>query len=273
MSSLETRIAAALKMPDVTSAALDTLITEVAAASAAADAELATTRKRALDPIASPDIHKAKAAVEIAEFASDRLKSLLPRLEQRLRQVSEQEAYAAWAAEFDALPPRHAAAAAQLRAIYCEFAPKLMDALLTAQDVDDEVRKVMAAKPVLLSQSNGDGRNLPTVELSARNLKTIAQGCSLMKDLKIPLWDSPSVLAWPPSQIPFAVQYVESMRFPAGPSPDWHEQIAERNAARAEDSKRMANFYQRQTQEREERDKAEAKAEREKRQRQREVSR
>ena len=68
------------------------------------------------------------------------------------------------AATFDALKPKHGAAAEKLRAIYTEFQYKLVEALTEAKQVDAEVRRVANAKPHHLPQANGDGRNLPTVE-------------------------------------------------------------------------------------------------------------
>jgi hypothetical protein len=44
--------------------------------------------------------------------------TLLPKLQQRYRAVSAHETYTAWAATFDALKPKHAAAAEKLRAVY-----------------------------------------------------------------------------------------------------------------------------------------------------------
>ena len=67
-----------------------------------------------------------------------------------------------------------------------------------------------AAKPYHLAQSNNDGRSLPTVECAARGLPGINAEFSLMQ-LKLPVFDKPNQLAWPPYEVPLAVQVAASM--------------------------------------------------------------
>jgi hypothetical protein len=109
---------------EVKSAHLAALIAETEAAIAKADVEARKARERALDPILSPDPVKARAAMEDADFARDRLRNLLPRLRQRFVKVSAQEAYDAWGLEYDRVKPQVDGAAKELRDTYQQLAPQ-----------------------------------------------------------------------------------------------------------------------------------------------------
>jgi hypothetical protein len=83
---LEQQIASALSS-DTTSDVIAHLITEVETAIIAADKAAEAERDKALDPLASPDPVKARAAMEDATFTRDRLRTVLPRLQQRFSEV------------------------------------------------------------------------------------------------------------------------------------------------------------------------------------------
>jgi hypothetical protein len=55
-----------------------------------ADTAAEAERIKAHDPIASPDPAKARAAMEDAAFTRDRLRTVLPRLHARLKEVRPQ---------------------------------------------------------------------------------------------------------------------------------------------------------------------------------------
>ena len=118
--------------------------------------------------------------MQSAEFAVQRLRTMLPRLQKRYQQVADAEEYAAWATTFDRLKPKHSAAAAKLKTIYIEFEAKVVEALTEAKQVDAEVQVVMHRKPYHLWESNNDGRGLPTVEAAARGLTGVSSDYSLM---------------------------------------------------------------------------------------------
>jgi hypothetical protein len=86
-STLESRIATALMADDITSSGLGELIAETETAITAADQAADEERVKALDPAISPDPKAARAAMEDAEFARDRLKTLRPRLQARHGEV------------------------------------------------------------------------------------------------------------------------------------------------------------------------------------------
>ena len=157
-ATLEQRIAAALADNDkIDSSALATLIAETEAATTAADEAAIKSREQALDPITSPDPTKARAAMEAAAFTRDRLRTVLPRLQQRLKEVCSQEEYTRWVAGYEQTKAKRDAAAAELRTLYPEFASKLVDLLLRIEVVDREVERVRSAV------SSGDERAFATM--------------------------------------------------------------------------------------------------------------
>ena len=115
MSDLEHRISAALGDEAVTSDTLSDLIQETDAAIIAADATAESERAKALDPTLSPDPKAAREAMQAAEFARDRLRTVLPRLQKRYERVAGAERKAAWVEQYDAIKLEHDAAVADLK--------------------------------------------------------------------------------------------------------------------------------------------------------------
>ena len=86
--NLERRIAAALADEAIASTAISELLEEMDTAIIAADESAEVERARAMDPALSPDPRKARAAMEDAQFAANRLRTLQPRLQKRLQHVA-----------------------------------------------------------------------------------------------------------------------------------------------------------------------------------------
>jgi hypothetical protein len=118
MSDLEHRIAGALNGDAITSAALSELVQETEAAIVAADVTVEEERANALDPARSPDPKVAREALQTAEFARDRLKTLLPRLQKHARHIAYCEAYGRWLQSYEAVKAEHDAAVEELRQVY-----------------------------------------------------------------------------------------------------------------------------------------------------------
>jgi hypothetical protein len=140
MNKLEKKVTDALVDEAVKSTELAALIGELEAAIATADARAEAERAKSLDPLASPDANVAREAWQQAEFARDRLRTLLARLRQRFQAIANQEQYDRWAAR---LLPRYDAAVANLKSIYEEFEEKIVAALVETQAVDAEARRRM----------------------------------------------------------------------------------------------------------------------------------
>jgi hypothetical protein len=241
MSSLEQKVTAALASVAVTSADLAALIRELEGGIADANENAERERRKALDPLASPDAKAAHELLKTAEFSCERLQALLPRLRQRCQQVAGQEHYDRWAAELDQLVPRYAAAVEQLKSVCEAYEPQLITVLIEAQAVDAEVRRLANTKPFHLSQTNNDGRNLREVELAARGLAGVASGCSLVRDIKLPAFAESNRLAWPLPQPLIAVEVAKQVgAITAHPGANWWKAIEKRNRAVAEESRKPA---------------------------------
>jgi hypothetical protein len=89
--TLEQRIVAALSDTTIAAGKLAELIVEIKKGIADADVIAHRLQQVALAPIKSPDAAKACAAVESAQFAAKRLRTVLPRLQQRHQQIVTQE--------------------------------------------------------------------------------------------------------------------------------------------------------------------------------------
>src|SRR5262249_42823008 len=152
---LEARIASALSDTEVTWAMLAKLIVETEAAITAADKDAEQARMRALDPALSPDPKAARAAMEDAAFTRDRLRTVLPRLQQRHAKVQRAEAKAAWVAQFDELVPHIDAPAEELRDTYCEFAPRMVDILTRARARCRGQARSQCAAPARMRRTGG----------------------------------------------------------------------------------------------------------------------
>jgi hypothetical protein len=210
--SLERRIAAALDSSAITAANLAVLIdeTEITITSAA-EAE----RAKALDPIASPDAAMAHGAMTEAAFMRERLRTMLPRLRERCREVAVQEYRAAWNADCDAVEVERDALAVEFREVYQPAKTKFVDLFSRMAANDREVQRIAASAPA------GEPRRLANAELVARNMEsfTIAKP-SIVKDLRLPDFEHSERMAWPPPQ---ALDSALFSAVPASPrySADW----------------------------------------------------
>ena len=180
-STLESRIATALTATDIKSSNLATLIAETEAAITTADKTAEEERTKALDPIASPDATKAREAMQAAEFSRDRLRTVLPRLQAKHKEVKEQEHAAAWTADYAAVKVRRDAAAEQLRERYPTIVAELVALMADIAATDKEVDRINVAAPY------GDYPRLRGVELTARGLDRLLQpDISIVQELRLP---------------------------------------------------------------------------------------
>jgi hypothetical protein len=250
--TLDQRIAAALS-DDTKSSDVEALAGEVETAVAQAEHEAVEARARALDPgVADPT--EARAALTDAEFACDRLKAALPRLQARHREIDAAERYTSWRVSYDDVVACQAALADKLKALYPAFEAAIIPLLDSIQEVDNEAIRLSFRKPLTADyQHHADGCEPRTVEQMARG----GGGLSIMKDMRLPAWAGSPVAAWPPWR-PLGVGVVASYAIPAGPSTP--EQVAARNDALRAEAERVAAFYEAQERAREEREATEARA-------------
>jgi hypothetical protein len=103
------------------------LIAETEAAITVADATASAERTKSLDPVLSPDAKAAREAMAAAEFARERLKTLLPRLQARCQEVQAQEYLTQWRSDYEKLTVKRDGLAEELRTIYPEFETKITE--------------------------------------------------------------------------------------------------------------------------------------------------
>ena len=170
-------------------------------------------------------------------FARDRLKALLPRLQQRHQQMVAQERAVRWNATADQVQVQRDALANEFAETYPALVNGLVDLFERLRAMDEEVFRVDVVAP------NAENRRLSRIGqdpiISATKL-FIAAGQQV----------------WPPPTPPLALQMAAPIL--PGPGPDWHQALAQRDRERRAEGQRVAAYYAQQAKEREDRAAAEA---------------
>jgi hypothetical protein len=230
--SLEQRAASAASSDTMSSAELAKLIEEVDVGIVAADRTAVEQKNRALDPALAPDPRVARNAMEDAQFAADRLRTLRPRLLDRYDTTRDAEERKAWHAEADELEKERDWLAAELKKVYTpELVGKLIGLFGMIVVNNNDIKKLALRSPP----------NNP------RRLST-ADPRGIVWNTKLPSPDG-EALSWPPTlpkvdaAAAFVVPVVDDRRF----SGDWWkcneeqaERAAQRAAAEAEQKEREA---------------------------------
>jgi hypothetical protein len=251
VSTLDERIAEALDA-EISSSELADLVSEVETAAASAAEVAVDARNHALDPMVV-DPTAARAALADTEFRRDRLRTALPQLQARQREVDAAERYRKWSAEYDEVAAEQTALAQELTELYPPFERAIVDLLLRIEKADNRAINLDFYKPKDANhRAYDDGRDLRRIEEMARS----GGGLSIFKDMRLPAWVGNIVPSWPPWRP--MVSIAASYAIPAPPCTP--EQIAARDAVRQEEAERMAAFYAAQERIREEREAAEARA-------------
>jgi hypothetical protein len=233
-ATLEQRIATALADSDIHASALATLVAETEAAVTDADQEAITAREQALDPITSPDPTKARAAMESAAFTRDRLRTVLPRLQERFEQVCLDEEYAAWRPQYEAIKAERDAANAKFKIAFTTFVADIIPQMVHLERIDAEASRVSAAKPRDAREAANDGRWLAggPDDVVINIIRTI------MQNLKLPDPEKPDALVWPPYR---GINVTSVVPIFQNPGADWWQvKQAENARRRADDEKRAA---------------------------------
>jgi hypothetical protein len=114
--------------------------------------------------MASPDVTKARQEMEDAAFTRDRMRTVLPRLKARLRQVQAAEYVAWWEPEFKRVEAMRDARATEMRKVYSDAVARLVDLFRRAAECDRECSRINGSAP------DGEYRRLLGVELTARGV-------------------------------------------------------------------------------------------------------
>jgi hypothetical protein len=189
--SLEERVVAALTA-DLSSAELAKLVSETEGAINAAVENAKLERKRALDPAASPDPTAARTAMEDAAFLVRRLKTLLPKLEERYYAKRAAEKAAQWCADCSVIERERDALAEELLG-YKAMAAQLADLMGRLGAFDAKLSELHSRRPA------GISKHLRSPELVARNLEYFdREHPPIGKNLQLVDFDRSDRLLYPP---------------------------------------------------------------------------
>jgi hypothetical protein len=101
----------------------------------------------------------------------DRLRTVLPRLQQRYQEVVAQEYLGQWEKDYEAVKVEHDALAVEFREVYRQVAAKLVDLLTRVTACDRECHRVNVSAPA------GEPRRLAGAEWAARGLEGLVVFC------------------------------------------------------------------------------------------------
>jgi len=242
--NLESRIVGALR-GGLSAAKLAALTDETEVAIRQAEANAEAQRQRSLDPLSSPDPRQARAAMEDAAFRSERLRSLLPRLQARYEQAAAAEEREQWKRRYETLKIRRDALSAELVRVYPEVADRLADLFGRLAAMDVEISNLHHSRPA------GVPLHLANVELEARGLTSFTTANpSIARDLRLPAWENGAVAPWPPPEVPLALAATAFVPA-AHAGPDWFRNQEARAQAERADAVRVARYYAQEQLERE----------------------
>ncbi len=241
--SLEQKIVAALTAePPPALDRLLTLVAETEAVIIEADNSAEIARTEFFDPVLTPDIHEARDRMESTQHAAERLRTLLPRLQDKAREVEHEADRQEWEIDFGLLADERNALAKELRQLYPNAVAQLVSWFSRAADLDRRLSQLHQTRPP------GCKGTLLGAELVARNLTEFSRDTpSLTRELRLPDWQD-NKLAWPAREVPASVLLAESMSTsdPRRHSANWFEVLHEDNARRiAEEQQRIAEEQRR----------------------------
>jgi len=232
---------------------LDQLLTLVAATEAAIieahnAAEIA--REKFYDPVASPDVHTAREAMELAQASADRLRNLLSRLQAKAREAEHEANRQAWEVNFSLLAEERNSLAAEMRQTYPAAVATLVSLFTRDADLDRRISALHQSRP------SGAKGQLLSAELKARELSEFTRDePPISRELKLPSWTESNKLAWPPPARPIGVVVAEAMSGDADPkcSANWREALREETDRRiADEQRRIADEAARTAREKQE---------------------
>ena len=195
----------------------------------AVEAEVKLHRERTLDITA--DVQTEQQSVARAELDAKRLVGALNRLKSHHNALLQAEISARWVPWFEAVEKKRNAVAEKIKRVGVYFS-EIAGTFAEAAAVDQEVRAVNAAKP------DSETRYLYGCELHSRGLKSFSRNEPSVAEAMV----LPGL--WPPKRNPSAA--IEALM--ASPvhyqGEDWADRGARVERERAQERKRMADYYQ-----------------------------
>lgn len=237
-ASLEQQVVAAImadRAPPLDQ--LLTLCSALEAAITAADdaAEVASTKF--LDPIETPDANVGRAEIERTKYVAGRLRTLLPLLQDKCREVEAAAIKAVWEADFARLAEQRNQLATELKESYVKAVGQLVNLFARVAALDRQLGALHQSRP------DGVKGYLKSVEVVARNLDQFDRdNPSIFRDLRLVDWHKSTKLAWPiigPSA-GLAIAMAAQPDFDPRYSADWHKaKQAETAARRIQEQQRL----------------------------------
>lgn len=193
MSNLEKQIAAALT-GKIELDALDKLIRATEQAIFAVEEEAEAEYERSFDIVAAPDGKAAREAAAATAFAVERLRTALPDLQARYKQIADAERREQWRARRAPL----AAERDQLAGEFAEYYPRV------ERDLPDLLERIARNDRAIAAlqddaPDNSSAEFLLGAELKARGLTAFSRDApSITKAMRLPRFAADAHLAWPP---------------------------------------------------------------------------
>jgi hypothetical protein len=231
--TLEQRIANALNNTNVSSEALVALLAECEHAIAAADRAVAKAKEDAFDPCIYPDAKAARELIDDTTFQANRLRTIQPRLERRLRDVCEREQADAWIERYNRLKPVRDQLAEEFAEAYAA-APQIADVLTRISELNGEIQRLHLDRP------NNVNLYLHSAEAVARGGLDFDGTASVSQRLSLPNFEHPEQLLWPRPQPAVDVShFVSSEEYGGRYSSRWHEKVAQEQKKRDVEQARL----------------------------------
>jgi hypothetical protein len=251
--TLEQRIVSILANANAGSEAVIELLAEVEAAIALSDQDISAMRAKALDLTVTPDPKAAHDCIVGSELVRDQLKTVLPKLRDKLTAALESERHDKWLSAYRNAKTERDALASEFADTYPAMVSQLVDLFGRIQQCDQKCAEVNSTASALV----GEHRRLVKTELHARDLETFSRDRpEIAKTVVLPDFDISSRMRWPAkTSTSFAAEFASSMAAPYHPGQHWAapEVQQQRRAEIDKQHREMASYYDQASNDQEER--------------------
>jgi hypothetical protein len=232
--TLESRIAGALGNVNCGSGELGELITETELSLVQAEATVDQQKARAIDMTKTPDVRGVVEEITTSELLRDRLKTVLPRLRDKLRVSLVTESEARWTAKAQRVEADADLLADEFSTAYAEHVTALLDLFQRMAASDREVRALNIDAP-------SGARHLRTAEQIARGLDGGFSTSTPSIIAQVQLTDHLGRVIWPVPKPVFSTTV--PIPIVPHPGPQWSEALAAEAEAKRREAERVASDY------------------------------
>jgi hypothetical protein len=246
MKTIEQQVVAALTAePPPPLDRLLTLISDTESAIITATNEAQIAHEQFFDPVATPDYHQARDRMELTQHTAERLRTLLPRIQQKAREAEHEADRQNWQARYEAAAVQRDSLAKELRDLYPKVESQLVSLFARIATNDAALSELHGSRP------SGCKGVLLGAELTARDLTEFNRDQpSLTRELRLPEFVESCRLAYPAPTTPASVMIAETVatihdgrRY----SSAWPEMLKQENARRVAEEQNRIEQEQRRT--------------------------